>query len=122
MFDEQVVRLEPKIRPLLDQFVCVRIIQANGMDLSLFQFDYDLTFAAFFLNPDRTIYGRFGSRSSEKNVSNDISIDGFGKALEKALELHKGYPANKEKLAGKQPKTSLAKRPEELPSLKGKYS
>jgi serine protease Do len=122
MFDEQVVRLDQKIRPLLDQFVCVRMIQANGMDLSLFQFDYDLTFAAFFLNSDRTIYGRFGSRSSEKNVSNDISIEGFGKALEKALELHKGYPANKEELAGKQPKAALAKRPEELPSLKGKYS
>ena len=25
--------------------------------LELFQFDYDLTFAAFFLNADKTIYG-----------------------------------------------------------------
>lgn len=120
MFDEQVVRLEPKIRPLLDQFVCVRMIQGNGMDLSLFQFDYDLTFAAFFLNSDRTIYGRYGSRSGEQ-AGKDVSVEGFGRALERALELQKGYPGNKEQLAGKQPRPALVKQPEDFPSLKGKY-
>ena len=36
--------LEAKsLAPLLDQFVCVRIINANALDLSLFQFDYDLS-------------------------------------------------------------------------------
>lgn len=32
---------DPQVRELLDKFVCVRIIHANGMDLSQFQFDYD---------------------------------------------------------------------------------
>jgi hypothetical protein len=48
------------VKDLMEQFVCVRMIQANGMDLSWFQFDYDQTFAVFFMNADKTIYGRFG--------------------------------------------------------------
>jgi uncharacterized protein YyaL (SSP411 family) len=29
-----------ELEPLLDEFVCVRVINANALDLSLFQFDY----------------------------------------------------------------------------------
>lgn len=108
------------MKPLLDRFVCVRMVQANAMDLTLFQFDYDLTFAAFFLNADRTIYGRFSTRSSH-DAEKEITIDGFHKALEAALELHKGYPANRAALAGKQPKPTAVKTPEEYPSLRGKF-
>ena len=67
-FDEQVVRHDPQIKNLMDQFVRVRIVQANGMDLSLFQFDLDLTFAVFLMNADKTIYGRFGSRSDQHDA------------------------------------------------------
>jgi len=58
----------------MDKFVCVRLVQANAMDLALFQFDYDLTFVVFFMNADKTIYGRYGSRSDRKNATRDISI------------------------------------------------
>src|SRR5262245_14770181 len=105
----------------MDKFVCVRLVQANAMDLSLFQFDYDLTFAAFFMNADRTIYGRFGSRSSQKDPTRDISMEGFGKALAAALELHAKYPANKASLSGKMGSAPAFKAPEDYPSLKGKY-
>ena len=44
-FDDDVARRDPIIRDLLDEFVCVRIVQANTMDLSHFQFDFDLSFA-----------------------------------------------------------------------------
>ena len=84
MFDEQVVRRDPRVADLMDKFVCVRMVQGNGMDLTLFQFDYDLTFAAFFMNADRTIYGRFGSRSNQKDPAKDISMEGFGKATANA--------------------------------------
>lgn len=97
------------------------MVQANAMDLTLFQFDYDLTFAAFFLNPDRTIYGRFGSRSNRDNAESDISIEGLRAALTGALELHRNYPQNKSNLAGKQPKAAKIKVPEQYPSLAGKY-
>ena len=99
----------------------MRLVQANVLDLTLFQFDYDLTFAAFFLNADRIIYGRFGSRSDMKNAEKDISLEGFGKTMAAALELHKAYPKNKGILAGKQPLPVMVRRPEEYPSLAGKY-
>src|SRR2546428_4233561 len=105
----------------MDKFVCVRLVQANDLDLTLFQFDYDLTFAAFFMNADRTIYGRFGLRSDLKNAEKDISLEGFRNALAAALELHKAYPKNKSILAAKQALPVAKKRPEEYPSLAGKY-
>ena len=105
----------------MDQFVCVRIVQANRLDLSLFQFDYDLTFAVFFLNADRTVYGRYGSRSSHDEAESDISLEGFREAMRGALILHEGYPNNKVSLDGKQPKRITQKTPDEFPSLKGKF-
>ncbi len=106
----------------MEQFIRVRLIQCNSLDLHLFQFDYDLTFAAFFLNADRTIYGRFGTRSSQKEASRDISITGFRRALEKALTLHQAYPANQTALAGKTGSPPSFKIPQEFPSLTGKYT
>ncbi len=105
----------------MDQFVCVRIVQANALDLSLFQFDYDLTFAAFFMNADKTIYGRFGTRSDTKDATRDISIEGFRKALVSALEWHKQYPANKDLFRDKRQAESKHKTPAEYPSLRGKF-
>src|SRR5260221_9518817 len=105
----------------MDQFVCVRLVQANAMDLTLFQFDYDLTFAVFFMNADKTVYGRFGSRSDATESARDISIEGFREALGAALELHKNYPANRAALAGKQSRPPRFATPEEYPSLRGKY-
>ena len=101
----------------MEQFVRVRIVQGNGMDLSLFQFDYDLTFAAFFMNADKTIYGRFGTRAEYENAAKDISIEGFRQALEAALELHKGYPENKTTLAAKTGPEPVKKTPEDFPAL-----
>jgi serine protease Do len=120
-FDEQLVRRDPRVAGLMDRFVCVRVVQANAMELALFRFDYDLTFAAFFLNADRTIYGRYGSRSDRKDATKDMSMEGFRAALESALDLHKKYPSNKALLAGKQGGPTRFKSPEEFPSLAGKY-
>lgn len=101
----------------MEQFVRVRIVQGNGIDLSIFQFDYDLTFAVFFMNSDKTIYGRFGTRTDFRNAGKDISIDGFKLALESALALHKGYPVNKDILAAKTGPEPIKKTPEAFPAL-----
>lgn len=111
---------EPDLAPLLDKFVCVRIINANTLDLSLFQFDYDLSFSTLIFNGDGTIYGRYGSWTHQKNPQ-DKTTAGYKRALEAALAIHRDYPANKAALAGKQGgptpyKTSLA-----LPTIAGKY-
>ena len=119
--DEKVVERDPVVQSLLSQFVCVRIVHANGMDLSLFQFDYDQSWAAFLMNADLTIYGRYGTRSDRKESSQDVSLDGFAKALTGALDLHKQYPLVKEGLAAKRGPASQISVPEELPSLKGKF-
>jgi len=122
MFDEQVVHLHQQIKPLLEKFVRVRVVKANGLNLSKFQFDYDLTFHAFFLNADGTIYGRYGSRSDPEDATSDISMEGFGASMSEALALHQDYPRNQASLAGKQGRPVRFPRPEEYPSLKGKFS
>lgn len=101
----------------MEQFIRVRIVQTNGMDLALFQFDFDLTFAAFFMNADQTIYGRYGSRSDQRDAMRNISIEGFRKALAAALEIHRAYPANKASLTGKKGPAPKFKTPEAYPSL-----
>ncbi len=120
--DSQVVAKDSTVQKLLDQFVRVRVVQANGMDLSQFQFDYDQSMAAFFLNADMTIYGRFGTRSDQTESDADVSVEGFGAALEGALALHQGYPANKALFAAKRGREVAIKVPEEFPNLKGKYT
>ncbi|MGE0757494.1 MAG: Trx7/PDZ domain-containing (seleno)protein [Pirellulaceae bacterium] len=119
--DERVVEQDPVVQSLLDQFLCIRIVHANGLDLSLFQYDYDQSWAAFFLNADRTIYGRYGTRSHQTESDDDVSLEGFAEALRGALELHRQFPAVKAQLAAKQGPPSKVKVPEEFPSLKGKY-
>ena len=111
---------EPTLAPLLDKFVCVRIINANALDLSLFQFDYDLSFSTLFMNGDGTIYGRFGSWTHQKNPA-DKSLAGYRAALEGALALHRQYPDNKAALAGKQGVAMPFKSPVEIPELAAKY-
>ncbi len=119
--DARVVARDPQVRRLLDQFVCVRIVHANGLDLSLFQYDYDQSFAAFFLNADQTIYGRYGTRSHETESDRDVSVEGFAKALAGALELHRRFPEVREALAAKRGPPAPIAVPEEFPSLKGRY-
>ena len=119
--DRQVAGRDPAVADLLEKFVCVRIVQANGMDLSLFQFDYNLTWAVVFLNADRTVYGRYGSRSSH-DPNKDMSIESFRKAMEGALELHAGYPANKASLGGKTGPKPRHPTPEGYPTLKKFYT
>ena len=117
--DAQVLE-EKELIPLLDQFVCVRVINANALDLSLFQFDYDLSFSTLFFNGDGTIYGRFGSWTHQHDAMNKTTA-GFKSALDGALAIHRGYPANKTALAGKQGGPIPFKTPVEIPGLAGKY-
>lgn len=112
---------EPSLGALLDQFVCVRLINANALDLFRFQFDYDLSFSALIFHGDGTIYGRYGSWLHQKDPLNKTT-DSFRKSLEAALVVHAGYPANKAVLAGKQGGPVPYKTPVEFPTLSEKYA
>jgi hypothetical protein len=111
---------DASLAPLLDQFVCVRVINANALDLARFQFDYDLSLSAMIFNADGAVYGRFGSWTHQKEPENK-SLDSFKRALEAALAIHQGYPGNKAALAGKQGGTVPYQRPVDFPSLAAKY-
>lgn len=89
--------------------------------MTLFQFDFDLSFAMFLMNADKTIYGRYGTRASIENAESHMSVDGLIAALEGALQLHRNYPANASFLKGKQPVPTKYKTPDDLPSLQGKF-
>jgi serine protease Do len=108
------------LQPLLDEFICVRVINANALDLSLFQFDYDLSFSTLFFNADGTIYGRYGSWQHQRD-SNDATTAGYKAALEAVLSLHHEFPKNKASLASKQGGPTPFKVPVEIPALAGKY-
>jgi membrane-associated protease RseP (regulator of RpoE activity) len=117
-----LVRPNSKLDDLAQQFVCVRLVQMKGVDLRLFQFDWDLTMAVVFLNADGTIYGRFGTRAGTRgNQMTHVSEPALAKAMERALALHKAHPANRTELAGKSGQAGPHRFPEETPLL-AKYA
>lgn len=121
-FDEQVVERDPKVRELLDQFVCVRIPQANGIDLALFQYDYDMSFAVMYLHHDGTLLGRFGTRTGRENEDEDMQLEGFADSLQLALKLDQKFDEVRESLTGKMGPPPAYATPEQYPMLKDKYT
>ena len=104
---------------LMERFTTVRVVQAYALDLSLFQFDGDLTLAVVFLNADGTVYGRYGSRG-DKATGHVHTAAGLRKAMEGALDLHALYPGNRKSLEGKVGKAPPWRTPEAMPALKGR--
>lgn len=117
--DAEVLK-EASLAPLLDKFVCVRLINANAIDLARFQFDYDLSFSTLFFNADGTVYGRYGSWVHQADPDAKETI-GYRRALEGALAIHRGYPENGITLAGKQGAPTPFRTPVEIPTLAEKY-
>lgn len=66
----------------------------QGSDLTIFDFDYDLTWAAFFLNANGKIYGRYGGRD-EGPAEKGLSLKGLKYAMRAALESHRRDPDGK---------------------------
>jgi hypothetical protein len=63
------------------------------VDLDLFDFDYDLTWMGFFLDPDGRILGRYGGRDPESPDSR-VSLTGLRHAMQKALARHRDRAAD----------------------------
>ena len=120
-FDEQVAERDPVVRDAMNEYVCLRIVQGNGLDLTQFQFDFDQSFAITLMHADGTILGRFGTRSNRDNEAQDISLDGLKQALAGGLKLHQTYSAIKHSLSGKQVAGAQYRRPEDYPHLSGRY-
>ncbi len=78
-----MARDDEALRDLRKKFVNLRLVQMKGVDLSLFQFDWNTTIAAFFLNADGTIYARFAPREPAA-----YSTAALRKTMERVLEAH----------------------------------
>lgn len=100
VYDGQVARLE-KLGDVANDFILVRLLRVENIDLNLFEFDWDLTWAAFFMNADNKIYGRYGGRDA-KGPDTRNSLEGLRYAMEEALAEHRKDPnAKPEQLAQK---------------------
>jgi hypothetical protein len=93
-FDEQVVRLDKEIADLAGEFVLARVVNMRGVNLDVFAFDHDLTWAAFFLSANEKIYGRFGGRDAE-SPDRYLTLPGLKHAMRAALAAHKKEPPAK---------------------------
>ncbi len=120
--DDELIEQNPAIKNLLTKFVRVRQISTNGLDLGLFQYDYDQSFAVFFFHADGTIYGRYATRSHRTEWQNDVSVEGLAKAMRATLEMHKEVATFREKLVAKTGPAPEFRRPELFPSHKDKFS
>jgi hypothetical protein len=116
--DQKVMQPDRELEAIEKQFICVRVIQTNSLDLDLFQYDYDMSWAAMFLNADGTIYGRYGSRNASGPGSDSLlSPAAFRNAAQRALDLHKAYPGNKGSLAAKRGPRPEYLTPRDVPGL-----
>jgi predicted metalloprotease with PDZ domain len=72
---------------LAKQFVCVRVTNMLGVDLTTFQFDYDLTWAAFLMNGEGRIYSRVFGRDHTSAMSH-MSMDALQSTMKAVLKVH----------------------------------
>src|SRR5262245_27841654 len=114
--DQDVVKPDPATKKLMDQFVRVRVVQANGLDLTQFQYDFDLSFSSLVMNADGTIYTRYGNRSSANDAA-DNPIEGFRATLAAALDVHKNVDQHRDDLKDKKAQLTKFDRPEKYPTL-----
>lgn len=64
-----------------------------GVDLNVYRFDYDLTFAALLMNADGTVYRTYAGRDSSSALSH-LSLPGFVRVLNETLQDHDEYVKN----------------------------
>ena len=87
-FDAEVAKNNQRIKQLADKhFVSLRQVEMKGVDLSQFQFDYDLSWAAMFINADGTVYGRYGTQSAAGPDAYN-SVESLEKTMRRVLTVH----------------------------------
>jgi len=119
--DTEVLMGNAELEPLMDKFVRVRVINANALDLSLFQFDYDLSFTAMFFDGDGKIYGRFGSWEHQKDSQNKAT-SGLRQAMERVSALHENKVRFTDGFEGKKGDRMRFATPVDMPILSDRYT
>jgi hypothetical protein len=107
--------LSPKTSSLgkqLDQYVCVRIVRMDDVDIGLFERDWNNAIYFFMLNADEQIYARYGGRDSA-SADTYLNLQSMEAALKKGLELHRQYLSGEMKKTGR----PQARSPRDIPLL-----
>lgn len=86
----------------------------EGVDISVFHFDFDLTFAMLVMHPDGTIYHTFGGRDWTDPQSH-LSIDALVDVLEKTVPEHEAYVQSPSP-----PKKERSRTVENLPAMRAR--
>jgi hypothetical protein len=116
-FDAEVAKGSEEIAKFArENFVSLRQVEMKGVDLSQFQFDYDLNWAAMFINADGTVYARYGTQSAEGPDAYN-SITSLKRTMQRVLELHANYDKVKSSLAAKRGEDKPYKTTLEMPNL-----
>jgi hypothetical protein len=105
-----VAALDPQIADVARRFVLLRLTRMRGVNLDLFDFDYDLTWMAFFLAPDGRVLVRYGGRDAA-SADGRVSLAGLRYSLQAALREHARQAPNLDKPAA--PRTV-----EQLPTIR----
>lgn len=72
----------------------MRLLTITGVDLNVFDFDYDLTWMTFFLNANEKVLGRYGGRDAD-GADTRNSLAGLRHAMQAALGTHRHDPQGK---------------------------
>jgi serine protease Do len=119
-FDAEVAKGSEVIQEIAaEHFVPVRQVEMKGVDLSQFQFDHDLNWAAMFLNADGTVYARYGTQSAAGADAYN-SVEGLANTMRRVLELHAKYPGNKAELEAKRGPDKPYETALEMPGLENR--
>jgi serine protease Do len=90
-FDKEVLEGGPDLDPILKQFVTVRLINAEHLDLRIFPVegfqDLDLSWWGWFLSPEGQVYGIFGGKD-HVSESTRISKQALINTLQRVLKHH----------------------------------
>lgn len=90
-FDEDVLEGGPRLDPLLERFVTVRLTSVRDLDLRKFPVeqwqDLDLSWWGWFLSPRGAIYGVFGGKDHVSDTTR-ISVAALESTLRRVLEHH----------------------------------
>lgn len=97
-----------------NDYVCVRVTDMLGVDLTRFRFDYDLTFCALLMRADGTIYHTYGGRSKH-DASQYLGVENLVDVLGRTLAEHRASDRRPPKAM---PSPIGVKFVEELPPLK----
>ncbi len=87
----------------------------NGVNVGLFQFEYDLTWMAFFMDAEDRFYARYGGRE-DSHAESHLTQESLIHTMRQVLDLHDRKAVLENRY---EPRAKPARTPEEIPPMKG---